>query len=229
MVRLSRPGPAARAGFAESARRLRSPAFQLVELKSGETYNGILVSCDTWMNLHLREVICTSKARYAALRNAAPETLAPATSRPAHAARARPERRTATASGACRCATCAATPSSTCACRRRCVKRKRGAQGCACSVQLLRCADLAAFSAVSQVLEKVAEEKVKRSDTRPGGGGRGRGGRDGGGYGRGDGEGRGRGGGYGGRGDGGRGRGEGRGGGGRGRGSGRGEAAPEWA
>jgi small nuclear ribonucleoprotein (snRNP)-like protein len=35
----------------------------LVELKSGETYNGTLVSCDTWMNLHLREVICTSKAR----------------------------------------------------------------------------------------------------------------------------------------------------------------------
>ena len=36
---------------------------QLVELKNGETYNGNLVSCDTWMNLHLREVICTSKVR----------------------------------------------------------------------------------------------------------------------------------------------------------------------
>lgn len=35
----------------------------LVELKNGETYNGNLVSCDTWMNLHLREVICTSKVR----------------------------------------------------------------------------------------------------------------------------------------------------------------------
>ncbi|GMY21625.1 Probable U6 snRNA-associated Sm-like protein LSm4 [Fagus crenata] len=33
----------------------------LVELKSGETYNGHLVNCDTWMNIHLREVICTSK------------------------------------------------------------------------------------------------------------------------------------------------------------------------
>eukprot|EP00854_Cymbomonas_tetramitiformis_P015402 gene15402-18225_t len=33
----------------------------LVELKNGETYNGHLVNCDTWMNLHLREVICTSK------------------------------------------------------------------------------------------------------------------------------------------------------------------------
>lgn len=35
--------------------------FQLVELKNGETYNGHLVSCDTWMNINLREVICTSK------------------------------------------------------------------------------------------------------------------------------------------------------------------------
>jgi U6 snRNA-associated Sm-like protein LSm4 len=30
-------------------------------LKNGETYNGHLVSCDTWMNINLREVICTSK------------------------------------------------------------------------------------------------------------------------------------------------------------------------
>ncbi|XWS46672.1 hypothetical protein CRYUN_Cryun14cG0087800 [Craigia yunnanensis] len=29
----------------------------LVELKNGETYNGHLVNCDTWMNIHLREVI----------------------------------------------------------------------------------------------------------------------------------------------------------------------------
>ena len=33
----------------------------LVELKSGETYNGRLVNCDAWMNLNLRDVICTSK------------------------------------------------------------------------------------------------------------------------------------------------------------------------
>ena len=33
----------------------------LVELKSGDTYNGRLVNCDSWMNLNLRDVICTSK------------------------------------------------------------------------------------------------------------------------------------------------------------------------
>jgi U6 snRNA-associated Sm-like protein LSm4 len=33
----------------------------LVELKSGDTYNGRLVSCDAWMNLNLRDVICTSR------------------------------------------------------------------------------------------------------------------------------------------------------------------------
>lgn len=33
----------------------------LVELKNGETYNGYLLQCDTWMNLHLSEVIFTSK------------------------------------------------------------------------------------------------------------------------------------------------------------------------
>merc|ERR1712178_10277 len=33
----------------------------LVELKNGETYNGILVSCDNWMNISLKEVICTSR------------------------------------------------------------------------------------------------------------------------------------------------------------------------
>uniref|UniRef100_A0A7S2RDC5 U6 snRNA-associated Sm-like protein LSm4 n=1 Tax=Eucampia antarctica TaxID=49252 RepID=A0A7S2RDC5_9STRA len=33
----------------------------LVELKSGDTYNGRLVNCDAWMNLNLRDVICTSK------------------------------------------------------------------------------------------------------------------------------------------------------------------------
>lgn len=35
--------------------------MQLVELRNGETYNGHLVNCDTWMNTHLWEVICTSK------------------------------------------------------------------------------------------------------------------------------------------------------------------------
>ncbi|XP_065208726.1 U6 snRNA-associated Sm-like protein LSm4 [Planococcus citri] len=33
----------------------------LVELKNGETYNGHLVCCDSWMNINLREVICTSR------------------------------------------------------------------------------------------------------------------------------------------------------------------------
>ncbi|KAM3077257.1 RNA processing protein [Clarireedia jacksonii] len=32
----------------------------LVELKDGETLNGHLVACDTWMNLTLREVVQTS-------------------------------------------------------------------------------------------------------------------------------------------------------------------------
>ncbi|KAF2401898.1 Sm-like ribonucleoprotein [Trichodelitschia bisporula] len=32
----------------------------LVELKDGETLNGHLVSCDTWMNLTLKEVVQTS-------------------------------------------------------------------------------------------------------------------------------------------------------------------------
>lgn len=36
-------------------------AMQLVELKNGETYNGHMVQCDSWMNVRLREVICTSK------------------------------------------------------------------------------------------------------------------------------------------------------------------------
>ncbi|RDW92076.1 hypothetical protein BP5796_01470 [Coleophoma crateriformis] len=32
----------------------------LVELKNGETLNGHLVTCDTWMNLTLKEVVQTS-------------------------------------------------------------------------------------------------------------------------------------------------------------------------
>lgn len=35
----------------------------LVELKNGETLNGHLVSCDTYMNLTLREVVQTSSVR----------------------------------------------------------------------------------------------------------------------------------------------------------------------
>jgi small nuclear ribonucleoprotein (snRNP)-like protein len=35
--------------------------MQLVELKNGETYNGHLVNCDGWMNINLRDVICTSR------------------------------------------------------------------------------------------------------------------------------------------------------------------------
>uniref|UniRef100_A0A1A9UWW0 U6 snRNA-associated Sm-like protein LSm4 n=1 Tax=Glossina austeni TaxID=7395 RepID=A0A1A9UWW0_GLOAU len=33
----------------------------LVELKNCETYNGHLFSCDSWMNINLRDVMCTSK------------------------------------------------------------------------------------------------------------------------------------------------------------------------
>lgn len=32
----------------------------LVELKNGETLNGTLLNCDTWMNLTLKEVVQTS-------------------------------------------------------------------------------------------------------------------------------------------------------------------------
>lgn len=32
-----------------------------MELKNGEAYNGKMEACDTWMNMHLREVICTAK------------------------------------------------------------------------------------------------------------------------------------------------------------------------
>ena len=34
---------------------------QLVELKNGETFNGLLVNCDNYMNINLREVVCTSR------------------------------------------------------------------------------------------------------------------------------------------------------------------------
>lgn len=35
----------------------------LVELKNGETLNGHLVQCDTWMNLTLKEVVQTNAVR----------------------------------------------------------------------------------------------------------------------------------------------------------------------
>lgn len=35
----------------------------LVELKNGETLNGLLLNCDTWMNLTLKEVVQTSPVR----------------------------------------------------------------------------------------------------------------------------------------------------------------------
>jgi len=41
--------------------RAASGSPMLVELKGGDTYNGRLVNCDAWMNLNLRDVICTSK------------------------------------------------------------------------------------------------------------------------------------------------------------------------
>ena len=49
--------------------------LQLIELKSGETYNGHLVNCDNFMNIMLREVICTSRVRAAAARECAPRPL----------------------------------------------------------------------------------------------------------------------------------------------------------
>jgi U6 snRNA-associated Sm-like protein LSm4 len=33
----------------------------LVELKNGEAYSGVLANCDNWMNLHLKDVVLTSK------------------------------------------------------------------------------------------------------------------------------------------------------------------------
>nr|PVC50621.1 U6 snRNA-associated sm-like protein lsm4 [Theileria orientalis] len=33
----------------------------LIELKNGETYSGILDSCDSFMNMHMVNVVCTSK------------------------------------------------------------------------------------------------------------------------------------------------------------------------
>ncbi|GAB0135982.1 RNA processing protein [Epichloe bromicola] len=41
----------------------------LVELKNGETLNGHLIQCDTWMNLTLREVVQTSPIKYLRVDN----------------------------------------------------------------------------------------------------------------------------------------------------------------
>jgi U6 snRNA-associated Sm-like protein LSm4 len=38
------------------------PAHQLIELKSGDTYNGNLIASDSFMNLSLKDVVCTSRA-----------------------------------------------------------------------------------------------------------------------------------------------------------------------
>lgn len=57
---------------------------QLVELKNGETYNGHMVQCDTWMNIHLREVICTSKVRRRRWRRGSELVVQPAQCNPLH-------------------------------------------------------------------------------------------------------------------------------------------------
>ena len=36
----------------------------MVELKNGDTYNGKLVNCDSWMNINLKDVIRTSRVKY---------------------------------------------------------------------------------------------------------------------------------------------------------------------
>jgi U6 snRNA-associated Sm-like protein LSm4 len=36
----------------------------LIEMKNGDTYNGRLVSCNAFMNICLKDVICTSKVNY---------------------------------------------------------------------------------------------------------------------------------------------------------------------
>merc|ERR1719401_1303199 len=33
----------------------------MVELKNGETYSGVIASCDGFMNLHMRDIVCTSR------------------------------------------------------------------------------------------------------------------------------------------------------------------------
>lgn len=43
-----------------------------MELKNGDTYNGILDSCDSYMNINLKDVICTSKVSWVALLRGRP-------------------------------------------------------------------------------------------------------------------------------------------------------------
>ena len=62
----------------------------LIELKSGETYNGHLVACDTWMNLHLREVILTSREGELRAQQSLPRAPPPARARAPRPADARP-------------------------------------------------------------------------------------------------------------------------------------------
>merc|ERR1719379_1834418 len=33
----------------------------MVELKNGETYSGVLANCDGFINLHMRDIVCTSR------------------------------------------------------------------------------------------------------------------------------------------------------------------------
>ncbi|KAI3386842.1 hypothetical protein SNEBB_000368 [Seison nebaliae] len=35
-------------------------SVMLIELKNGESYNGRLISVDSYMNIHMKDVICTS-------------------------------------------------------------------------------------------------------------------------------------------------------------------------
>ena len=50
----------------------------LIELKNGDTYNGKLVGADTWMNVNLEDVICTSRDgdRFWYRRNLHPQLVA---------------------------------------------------------------------------------------------------------------------------------------------------------
>ena len=60
----------------------------LVELKSGDTYNGLLAASDNFMNLCLRDVICASPPRRE--RRRAPRKASRAAARRGAAQRERP-------------------------------------------------------------------------------------------------------------------------------------------
>ena len=55
-VRLRSPARCPVPAQSHTSSHLTQRYLQLVELKSGETYNGHLVQCDSWMNMHLKEV-----------------------------------------------------------------------------------------------------------------------------------------------------------------------------